>query len=146
MRLERYPLEANDDLMSFQFVSEGPKGQIIKWVQFLKTDKPNFYNLAFGDKRLNEDDFDDDVITDNKDSQKVLATVAMAVLRFTEINKEALIIAQGLTKSRNRLYQMGISQNLEELKEYFKIIGFYKGNWMIYEKNTPYDAFAVKRK
>lgn len=146
MRLERYPLEANDDLMSFQFVSEGPKGQIIKWVQFLKTDKPNFYNLAFGDKRLNEDDFDDDVITDNKDSQKVLATVVMAVLRFTEINKEALIIAQGLTKSRNRLYQMGISQNLEELKEYFKIIGFYKGNWMIYEKNTPYDAFAVKRK
>ncbi len=146
MRLERYPLEANDDLMSFQFVSEGPKGQIIKYVQFLKTDKPNFYNLAFGDKRLNEDDFDDDVITDNKDSQKVLATVAMAVLRFTEINKEASIIAQGLTKSRNRLYQMGISQNLEELKEYFKIIGFYKGNWMIYEKNTPYDAFAVKRK
>ena len=34
MKLERYPLEANDDLMSFQFVSEGPKGQIIKWIQF----------------------------------------------------------------------------------------------------------------
>lgn len=132
--------------MGFEFISEGPKGQIIKWIQFIKTDKPNFYNLAFGDKRLGEEDFDDDIVTDNKDSQKVLATVAMAVLRFTEINKGAWIIAEGLTKSRNRLYQIAISKNLDELKEYFNVLGLHKNKWVIYEKNIPYDSFAVKRK
>jgi hypothetical protein len=131
MRLEQYQLNANEDLMAFEFVSERPKGRIIKQIQFLNIGT-GIYNLAFGDKK--ENDFDDEVITDNKDSQKVLATVAASVLIFSEKHPEVWIHAKGGSKSRTRLYRIGISQNLNELEQHFHIIGLYKGNWIKFEK------------
>ncbi len=145
MRLEQYPIKAYEDLLEFEFISEGPKGQITKLVQFLKIDE-NVYNLAFGDKKEGENDIDDKIITDNKDSQKVLATVAATVLAFTEKYPEAWIIASGSTQSRTRLYQIGISTNYEELQQYFNVYGYYEQCWVKFQKNIIYDAFAVKRK
>jgi hypothetical protein len=146
MRLERYTLKANEDLMAFEFISEGPKGRITKWIQFTKSKNSNLYNLGFGDKIEGFDDIDDIVVTDNKDSQKVLATVAVTVLEFTEKYPDAWIFATGSTKSRTRLYQIGISQNLNELEQYFDIYGQNKGEWVKFEKNVPYEAFLVNRK
>ena len=146
MRLERYQVKANDDLMAFEFISEGPKGRITKWVQFTKSKNSNLFNLGFGDKIEGIDDIDDIVVTDNKDSQKVLATVAVTVFEFTEKYTDAWIFATGSTKSRTRLYQMGISQNLEELEKYFDIYGQNKGKWVKFERNVTYDAFLVNRK
>ena len=145
MRLEQYPIKAYEDLLEFEFISEGPKGQITKLVQFLKIDE-NVFNLAFGDKKEGENDIDDKIITDNKDSQKVLATVAATVLAFTEKYSKAWIIASGSTQSRTRLYQIGISTNYEELQQYFNVYGYYKQRWVKFQKNVIYDAFAVKRK
>ena len=145
MRLEQYPIKAYEDLLEFEFISEGPKGQITKLVQFLKIDE-NVFNLAFGDKKEGENDIDDKIITDNKDSQKVLATVAATVLAFTEKYSQAWIIASGSTQSRTRLYQIGISTNYEELQQYFNVYGYYKQRWVKFQKNVIYDAFAVKRK
>jgi hypothetical protein len=146
MRLEKYQVKANKDLTSFEFVSEGPKGRITKWIQFTKSKNSNLYNLGFGDKIEGEDDIDDMIVTDNKDSQKVLATVAISVLNFTDKYPEAWIFATGSTKSRTRLYQIGISQNLDELEDFFYIYGQNKGKWVKFEKNVPYDAFLVNRK
>ena len=146
MRLERYPLKMGEDFMNFEFISEGPKGRITKWVQFRKAENREIYNLAFGDKKIDADDIDDTVVTDNKDSQKVLATVAVTVLKFTEKFPDAWIFATGSTDSRTRLYQMGIAQNLEELEQYFYIFGFYKEKWVKFEKNKPFEAFLVNRK
>ena len=146
MRLERYQVKANDDLMAFEFISEGPKGHITKWIRFVKSGEANVYNLAFGDKIENEDDFDDEIVTDNKDSQKVLATVAASVLVFTQKYPEAWVFATGSTKSRTRLYRMGISQNFDELQKYFRILGSYENKWVKFEINKDFDAFIVKRK
>jgi hypothetical protein len=49
MKLERYELKAEESLMVFEFVSEGPKGKIRKLVQFGETNLKGLYNLAFGD-------------------------------------------------------------------------------------------------
>ncbi len=49
MKLDRYELKAGRNLTAFEFLSEGPKGQIIKLVQFQQMNLPNLYNLAFGD-------------------------------------------------------------------------------------------------
>ena len=146
MRLDRYQLKSSEDLRAFEFISEGPKGRIIKWIQFEKSKNGNLYNLAFGDKKEGVDEIDDKVVTDNKDSQKVLATVAVSVLKFTEKYPEAWIFATGSTDSRTRLYQMGISQNLNELEQYFDIYGYFKGEWVKFEKNVPYESFLVNRK
>lgn len=145
MTLERYPLDVSKDFIVFEFVSESPAKKIIKWIRFIKSGD-DIYNLAFGDKKPDEDDFDDDVVSNNGDKQKVLATVAASVFIFTEKYPEAWVHATGSTKSRTRLYQIGISQNLDELKKYFKIYGLYEEKWLPFVKNTPYEAFIVKRK
>ena len=74
MRNERYEVDINQASMVFDFTSEDPKGLIRKRVQYQSTTEKNFYNLAFGDLNLETDDIDDQVISDNKDSLKVLST------------------------------------------------------------------------
>jgi hypothetical protein len=83
MKLDRYELKAGRNLTTFEFLSEGPKGKIIKLVQFQQMNLPNLYNLAFGDLNPLTGQFDDKIITDNGDSEKVLATVVAAVYAFT---------------------------------------------------------------
>ena len=147
MRLERYNFEKDSTQMLFEFISEGPKGQIVKRVQYSKIEgSDKVYNLAFGDKKMGDEEIDDTIVTDNKDSQKILATVAATVLTFTDTYKDVVVFAVGSTKARTRLYQIGIAKNLDELQLYFDIFGYYQKKWFKFERNTPYEAFYVKRK
>ncbi len=79
MRLPRYELKAEKSLMVFEFTSEGLKGQIPKLIKFSETTLKGFYNLAFGDKNLETGDIDDAAVSNNGDSEQVLATVVSAV-------------------------------------------------------------------
>lgn len=56
--------------MVFEFVSDGPKGQIIKLIQYSETNLKDFYNLGFGDKHEQTGDIDDKVITIIKIARK----------------------------------------------------------------------------
>ena len=56
------------------------------------------------------------------------------------------IYATGSTKSRTRLYRMGISKFLSEVDEDFEMLGELNDNWDIFRKNVEYDGFLVKRK
>ena len=82
MKLEKYPLKAESNLTVFEFISEGPNGLIRKLIQFQKTNQPNLYNLAFGDKHPETGEIDDIAISNNGDSEKVLATVVAALYAF----------------------------------------------------------------
>ena len=143
---ERYGVKISNATMTFDFISEGPRGSIKKRVEYKQMGENQVYNLAFGDKDLNTGEIDDLVITDNKDSQKVLATVASTVYAFTNKYPRAFIGATGSTKARTRLYQMGISNNLEKITADFNVLGRKEGTWYIFEKNIEYDAFLIKRK
>ncbi len=66
---------------------------------------------------------DDQIITNNGDSIKVLATVVSTVYAFTGRYPEAWVFATGSTEVRTRLYRMGIANNLAELKEDFFVYG-----------------------
>jgi hypothetical protein len=55
---------------------------------------------------------DDSIRSNNGDRDKVLATVAFTALDFTDEFPEALIVMEGSTSARTRLYQMGIGNNL----------------------------------
>ena len=146
MKLDHYQLEADNAFMAFQFVSEGPKGSIAKEIQFLKMDAKNAYNLAFGDKNTLNEDIDDKVISNNKDAQKVLATVAKSVLMFTKKYPEAWIFAEGGSPSRTRLYRMTVANNLEAIEKIFAVIGYVDGHWVRFQKNVFYDYLIFKRK
>jgi hypothetical protein len=70
---ETYPIKPSLDKLYYLFISEGPKGRIIKIVLFQNIGE-NSYNLAFGD--FNGGQVDDEVVSNNRDFVKVLSTVA----------------------------------------------------------------------
>ncbi len=143
---ERYALDADDAFMVFEFISIGSKGEISKLAQYSQTQKKNIYNLGFGDKNLETGNLDDKVISNNGDSQKVLATVAETVYTFTEQYPDIGIFATGSTSARTRLYRIGITNNLTEILQDFELYGLRVGKWEEFRKGIDYEAFLVRRK
>ncbi len=130
----------------FEFTSTGPKGNIKKIIQFTSTNAKNVFNLAFGN--VNEDgSIDDSTTNDNKDRDKILATVAAAVYDFTERFPAVSVFFTGSTNERTRLYRMAITINLEELAKTFYIWGLIEdGSFEAFEKRRVYRGFLIKRK
>ena len=82
MKIDKYSLKAESSLTVFEFVSEGQNGLIRKLIQFQETNQPDVYNLAFGDKNADTGEIDDLVVSNNGDTDKVLATVVAALYAF----------------------------------------------------------------
>ncbi len=107
----------------------------------------DLYNLGFGDKDPQSGYISDLAITDNQDSQKVLATVARTLFLFTERYPHAVVLATGSSIARTRLYQMGISNNLAAIQKDFDVLGLtIEQKWEPFRKNATYYSFAVRRK
>jgi hypothetical protein len=145
MKTEKYPLKAEKSLNTFEFISEGPKGTIRKLIQFQETNEPNLYNLAFGDK-VGETEIDDLAISNNGDSEKVLATVVAALYAFFDKHPTAFVYATGSTKARTRLYRMGITKYYDEMIEDFYLYGQIDDEFPIFEIGKEYDGFLAQRK
>jgi len=146
MQLPKYPLSSSNKLMTFEFISEGQKGLIHKLVQYQSTNLKDIYNLAFGDKDQTTGNIDDTVISNNGDSEKVLATVVATVYAFTDKYPDLWIYVTGSTKSRTRLYRMGIAKFHSEVNDDFEILGQKDDDWEIFRKNIEYEGFLVRRK
>lgn len=129
----------------FEFTSSGPKGEITKIIQFSPTTKKSIYSLAFGNL-LEDGSIDDHTTNDNKDRDKILATVAASVYDFTSRFPDKFVFFTGSTTERTRLYRMAITINLEELSQTFDIWGLTKNNFESFEKRRNYDGFLIKRK
>ncbi len=146
MNLDRYPFFTND-YQDYEFFSEGPKGRIKKVVKFMKAqDDPIIFNLAFGDEDPLTGNVSDVVITDNKDRDVVLATVANTVNSFCDHFGNHYIYVEGSTTARTRLYQMSISKILKEVSTDFDLYGLKNDELYTFKLNVNYDAFLVKRK
>jgi hypothetical protein len=147
MQNDRYKVEVSFDLQTFEFTSEGSKGNILKVVSYSEINVKGFYNLGFGDKDEITGFVSDLTVTNNGDSRKVLATVAATLYAFTMEKPDAAIIATGSTAARTRLYRMGITNNLEEISKDFTVLGLTESlNWEIFRKNITYGAFLIRKK
>jgi hypothetical protein len=146
MKLERYEVKAGEQRMIFEFISKGPKGDILKLVQFRKTNLNGLYILAFGDKDSVTGEINDTVVSNNSDSIKVLATVVATVYAFTEKYPGVWLFATGSTRSRTRLYRMGLSKYLAEIEKDFFLYGQKCGEWEAFIKGVDYEAFLIQRK
>jgi hypothetical protein len=104
------------------------------------------FNLVFGDLRA-DGTIDDNVVSDNKDRNKILKTVAMAVFDFTQRFPDRYVYFEGSTPARNRLYRMTITTNLEELSKTLSIWGIIQNNdFESFQKQGNYTGFLTKRK
>ena len=147
MQDDKYNFLFDTDFLNFKFDSVGLKGIIPKLVMFQKIEEdPDIYNLAFGDLDEKTNEIDDNIITNNGDSEKVLVTVASTVYVFTHKYPDAWIVLEGSSKSRTRLYQIGISKYLEEIKSDFNVFGLIGEDWLVFEKNQRYEAFLIHKK
>lgn len=146
MKLDHYTLEAGDRLYTYEFTSIGPKGSIPKLVQFTMLDEEaNLYNLSFGDLNRETGEIDDEAVTDNKDTDKVLATVVQAVYTFCEQVDKAWVYATGRTPSRTRLYQMGLNKYINVVRADFTIYSKRNDDWELFVVNQNYQAFLVQK-
>ena len=82
------------------------------------------------------------------DSLKVLATVASTVYAFTEKYPNAWIFATGSTNVRTRLYRMGITNNIEEIKTDFDVYGLTVNTnvWEEFIGGEDYEAFLITKR
>jgi hypothetical protein len=144
----KYLYKSEEEFKVYSFYSEGIKGLVRKMVVFSYTGESNIYNLGFGDYNAETKTIDDEIITNNGDSLKVLATVASTVYAFTEKYPDSLVFATGSNNIRTRLYRMGITNNLEDIKEDFEVYGLRVDNnvWEEFISGEDYEAFIVKRK
>ena len=147
MKEESYSFKKEPDIFYYEFFSKGPNGIIRKVVQFQQiSSTEDTYNLGFGDFNMQLGDIDDLSVSNNQDTQKVLATVAQTVMDFMLQHPKATVLAKGSTPSRTRLYQMGISQFWDEIDAMFDVRGFRENRWQPYERGKNFEAFFIVKK
>lgn len=146
MKIERYPLKAESSFTVFEFISEGPKGLIRKLIQFQLTNKPNLYNLAFSEKIAETGEIDDLELSNNGDSEKVLATVVAALYAFCDKHPDAFVDATGSTSSRTRLYRKGITLLYKEIVKDFYLFGQMGNKFYEFQIGKDYIGFLTQRK
>lgn len=145
VNLDRYEYYIDASFHEFEFESHGPKGRIRKIASF-EALEADLYNFGFGDLDKNTGEIDDPVVSNNGDTNKILATVASIIVDFTLKFQDKGIFIKGSTDSRTRLYQIGISKNLNEMEKVFEVLGHFQEQWEPFRKGKNYDAFFVRRK
>lgn len=148
MNLPTYNIKLNsEEPYSFEFFSEGKNGKIQKVIIFQETDTEGVFNLGFGDRNPQTGFLDDMSISDNGDTEKVLATVVTAVYLFTNENPSAYVLAKGSTPSRTRLYRISITKYLAQAEKDFNIYGMISDDEAeIFTPNKEYKGFVIQRK
>ena len=146
MSTEKYHLKAESGFTRFEFISEGPKGAIRKLIEFQETTNPLVYNLAFGDFDAQTEKIDDLSVSNNGDTEKILATVVNAIYTFFNKYPDVFVYATGSTKARTRLYRMGLTRFYEERKKDFYLYGQVGDDFIEFKNGNEYDGFLVQRK
>lgn len=142
-----YLLQHAEDWLTMEFVSSGPRGDITKIIQFqrLPTLEP-IYNLAFGDKNPETGIPDDKTVTDNGDTLRVLASVALGAYLFTEQFPDVYLYVEGSTRARTRLYRRSIASHAATIFRQFRVYGLIEDNWEPFSPDQEFTAFLFQRK
>jgi hypothetical protein len=131
--------------MQYFFESVGPKG-VIQKVILLSPIDDTLFNLGLGDCDPVTGAIDDQVVSDNGDTAKILSTIFTVAYRYLSDHPDHFLHFRGNTPPRNRLYRMAINQAGEELSTYFVMLGLCDDAWETYLHNRPYEAFLIRKK
>ena len=139
-----YPVRFSKTKKTYTFTSVGENGVIQKIVAFTEF-QANVYNLGFGDFDKTTQEVDDEVVTNNGDMEKVLATVFFIIQQFFIEKPAAWVYIEGSTPSRTRLYQVIINKFYDEFQRSYEIHGIQNDVVSPFEKNVSYDSFLIKK-
>lgn len=103
-------------------------------------------NLALGDYDPLTGEVDDQSVSDNGDTAKILATIFSITHQFLSNNPSYLVYFQGNTPARNRLYRMAINQAAAELTSYFSLFGLHQDSWERFSPNRPYESYLIGKR
>lgn len=140
-----YPYQLSPSFSDYEFESDGPKGKLKKVARFTSIDDET-YNFAFGDLDQVTGELNDSNRSDNKDMEKVLATVATIITEFMSSNPAARVFIQGSTASRTRLYQIHINKYWYKITEFLDLWGFRNDQWETFATSRNYQAFVARKK
>lgn len=144
-----YPFRISDDALDYQFESVSEQRIIAKIVQFTPfADNALLYNLGLGDV-LPDGTLDDSTVTNNRDMNRVMATVFRTIVVFFEHYPSKLVYFQGSDKGgvRTRLYRVLIARELDKAVELFTIYGRCANDSIEeFVPNREYIGFIFQRK
>lgn len=139
-----YDIKLNGELTQFRFTSTGPKGTIKKIIEFQPIEE-NQWNLAFGD--VKDNDWEDNVISDNDDMRLVLQTVANTVHVFLEKYPGREVYIEPLDRQRKILYNRIFQQKWVEIEPIFYVKGeVSSGFFEDYSPQKLYNGFLITQK
>jgi hypothetical protein len=159
MQIEKYKTESTVDNLIYTFESVGEKviQKMVIYTQIENLEDVGLsfesivYNLGFGDFDEKTGELDDQIISKNGDTEKVLATVAETVNKFWTLYPNASIffmgsVPKGEKPRRTRLYQMKINRYFAEISNIVDIEGYKDRQWKDFKSNENYTAFLISRK
>lgn len=120
MRKPIYPYRQCGEA-TYEFVSIGNKN-IVKRVQFIKTEIKNIVALGFGDL-LDDGTISDQASSNNGDIGMVMSTIIKITEEYTLSHPAIKIFFEGSTKERTRLYGRILKNYYQEFSNYFIITG-----------------------
>ncbi len=143
MELPRYITQTGRSRKVYEFISEGPRGNIIKRVYFQETTRDNYVSLLMGDFSYETGETDFYNISNNGDRDKVLATIVDIIYNYFELYPTHVITFTAANDARTRLYQMAINTYFHELSLDFHIYGELNKATEPFTKNINYSAFYI---
>ena len=147
MHLPQYEIIPDESSYKFTFISEGKNGAIEKVILYEELEVKGVFNLGFGDKDPITGGINDRAVTNNGDTEKILATVVSTVYTFINKNPTAYIYAEGSTPARNRLYRRGIAKYLSEALKTFVIYGVLPNEELeVFNPDSDYIGFLIHLK
>ena len=141
MQLPSYEFKTNQDFLLFSFESISDQKTIKKVVQFAEF-QHGIYNMFLGDVDENGNQSDLN-ISNNKDMEKVLTTVAKIMIEFFEFRPNSLIYFTGSDFVRTRLYRIAISNYGNEFQDLFVVYGILNRIPELFVPNKNYEAFLI---
>lgn len=146
MKHERYKYSAENELMYFEFISTGPKGQVKKIIEFSETNVKDVYNLAFGDFDEQTQRISDRVVTNNGDSLKYLLQSLPRCMRSLPSGLRHGFLQREVPRCGQDCIEWGLTNNLSEISKDFHLYGLQEDQWVDFLLGEDYKAFLVKRK
>ena len=147
MSKPKYSLTSiSEDSLRFEFESVGPEKNVMKVIEYEPIDSNGIYfNLALVDTDA-DGNYSDDVVTDNKDTEKVFGTIAKTVDYFFQKYPKRRILVFSNDKLRIRLYRMIISNYSYEKEQNWSFFGLIDDKFEHFQKGKDYKAFMIALK
>ena len=145
MNVKPYAVSYDSKRITFGFESVSNRQIIEKIVLFSPLDETAaVFNLALCDLDENGE-LKDDIVSNNDDVEKVMATMIIIIELFFEANPDKKVFFEGNSPARTRLYQIVINKTFDNLPS-FLIEGITENKVERFQKNKNYTAFFVSKK